>query len=158
MAKIRELQESRNEALFMSYIENKYGNIVEFDPNKLTADQVRQALGSRVAFHHTILRSDYSGMTYGGLHNTQNEAIQARNKLANQASRTSIGDGAISLDISPERRSIIEKQMQKTEARKWNEAPIIELLLGQQYHPWGSINPPYIHGIDDGTHGSTNKG
>jgi hypothetical protein len=115
---------------------------------------IRGALGNNVAFHHTVLRNDL-GMTYGGLHEGQGGVSAAKQKLVNDA-KGSAWSGSKKVD----RRKVGFTQAQaNAEAAEWeNQAEVVELQVGQEYSPWSKRYYTYTHGVDDGTHGSQNKG
>lgn len=94
----------------------------------------------RIRQHHTIYRGVLKA-TYGGLHDTRKGAIQARQARANASRRS---------DYTP-------TAAQEHSAKGWEQAPVIELEVGQEYQPFGSKGIRFKHGIDDGTHGSVLK-
>jgi hypothetical protein len=127
--------------------------------NPLYAEQqieagIRNVLGNNVAFHHTVLRRDL-GMTYGGLHENRGRAVAAKQKLVDEA-KGSAWEGTKRIDG---RKVGFSQAQADASAAKWeSQADVVELSNGQEYSPWGTRYYTYTHGVDDGTHGSKNKG
>lgn len=115
-------------------------------------EEIKNALGEHgVVFHHTIQRHDASGMTYGGLHEEKEEAEEERRKLAaGERKRDFTEDHTWKFRGNISR---LAEQYQEERAQVWENAPIINLEVGQEYLAWGGKGN-LIHGKTDETHGS----
>lgn len=132
----------------MRNIESGHPDFDQFDSGEQIVEGIRNILGPNVAFHHTVSRRDL-GMTYGGLHENRGGAVAAMQKLVGDAKDSAKTDG----------RKVGLSQASALLASEWkNQAGIVELAEGEKYSPWGERYYTYTHGVDDGTHGSTNKG
>lgn len=97
---------------------------------------------SGVQNHWTVLRTDLD-MTYGGLHEEEADAENARKAIIAKA-KAGYGPG---------------KEAQADEAAKvWERnTRIIFLLSDQDFPPHGTFRKIHTHGATDGTHGSKVK-
>ncbi len=115
---------------------------------------IRNVLGNHVAFHHTVLRKDL-GMTYGGLHENRGRASAAKQQLVDEA-KGSAWEGVKEIDG---KKVDFTQAQPDAKAAEWDsQTEVIELSKGEEYSPWGKEYYIYTHGVDDGTHGSNNKG
>lgn len=119
-----------------------------------TDDQVKadllRILGPCVVFHYAVARQDL-GMTYG-LYDRKPEATERIQELVNDA-RNSAWQG---WDVVGFRVGRTQTQADQ-DARKWaNESKVTWLKEEQKYRPWGK-GRDYIHGVNDGYHGSVDE-
>lgn len=107
----------------------------------------------RIAQHHTLIRPDYDrGLTYGGLHETEEKALQEK------AFRTSIRNALKAVNWKQDPLEVVADIFENIKTSEgWKNALVIELKPGQEYHPWRTGGTVYEHGVDDGTHGAPLK-
>lgn len=103
-------------------------------------------------FHHTIEDDKIRRFTFGGLHRTRDGAVKAQQKMAEDAR------GSAWKPTEKQRNNGSKGYSQASadeDAAHWESLQIIELEVGEEYQPFGSGGEKYVHGVNDGTHGST---
>lgn len=90
-------------------------------------------LGKRRMYHHFTIGSSW-GSTYGGLYEDRDEACEAKKALAKLDQKF----GAVA-------RWIMWKL----------DMSVSKLQENEEYRPYGAGGITFIHGVNDGTHGSS---
>ena len=94
-------------------------------------------------YHYTVFENN---VAWGGLHDYEYQAEQAKVDLIKDETTVEYGKGIDPYEVPAEKLKKIAR---------WQKAPITNLTIGQDYHEFGK--GPFKHGVDDGTHGSKRK-